>query len=256
MAEETRFDPAPLEYLTRSQGISERADILPTYDGIFKEFGIDRGIPRTASWLDHAALPFAVNQSPWNTCVSHSIATLMEFMANLRGDPQMYDAERFHQCEMGNSCENPLGSISEPLLASRDQGFPVESFDFEPGDDCHARRPTSVQTHRVWGIRDVYEVKRIVAEQSPVIVNMLAEWGRFSRYNDFSIYRDGTGVRDLSHAILIVGYDDDEKCWIIQNSFGTKWGQQGLGRIAYGHCKIMSGIDPATDERYQAFCLA
>jgi hypothetical protein len=37
-----------------------------------------------------------------------------------------------------------------------------------------------------------------------------------------------------SHAMLIVGYDDNKQCWIVENSWGTGWGNNGYAFIPYG----------------------
>lgn len=42
------------------------------------------------------------------------------------------------------------------------------------------------------------------------------------------------------HAILIVGWDDSRDCWIIKNSWGTGWGEEGYGYVKYGVGKIGS----------------
>jgi hypothetical protein len=57
-------------------------------------------------------------------------------------------------------------------------------------------------------------------------------------------FDDGTGCDsgDLDHAVLIVGYDDtrDDGVWIIKNSWGTGWGDNGFMYIKYGTCHIGS----------------
>eukprot|EP01059_Diplonema_ambulator_P016546 TRINITY_DN2815_c0_g2_i3.p1 TRINITY_DN2815_c0_g2~~TRINITY_DN2815_c0_g2_i3.p1 ORF type:complete len:338 (+),score=49.38 TRINITY_DN2815_c0_g2_i3:64-1014(+) len=46
----------------------------------------------------------------------------------------------------------------------------------------------------------------------------------------------------VDHAVAIVGYgtDDDTRYWIVKNSWGTSWGEDGYARIEYGKnlCRI------------------
>jgi len=61
------------------------------------------------------------------------------------------------------------------------------------------------------------------------------------------------------HYMLVVGYNDKEKCWIVKNSWGTNWGENGYARIGYGETGIDSyakislhdvNPDPWTKRRY------
>lgn len=57
-------------------------------------------------------------------------------------------------------------------------------------------------------------------------------------YADFFHYTGGVyeyvyGDFEGGHAILIVGWDDAEQCFIVKNSWGTGWGESGYFRIAY-----------------------
>ena len=75
-------------------------------------------------------------------------------------------------------------------------------------------------------------------------------WGRcvcgFDVYDDFqgydgkTVYKHTTGQFEGGHVMLIVGYDDNQSCWFVKNSWGSGWGAQGYPRIGYGQCNIDS----------------
>jgi C1A family cysteine protease len=57
-------------------------------------------------------------------------------------------------------------------------------------------------------------------------------------YSDFfgyagGIYSHVDGGLAGGHAVLIVGYDDEDQCFIVKNSWGTGWGESGYFRIDY-----------------------
>lgn len=41
-----------------------------------------------------------------------------------------------------------------------------------------------------------------------------------------------------NHAISVVGWDDAKGAWLIKNSWGENWGDQGFGWVKYGHQNI------------------
>lgn len=57
-------------------------------------------------------------------------------------------------------------------------------------------------------------------------------------YSDFYNYTEGVYKRvsqkvEGGHAVVIVGWDDIERCWIVKNSWGTNWGEDGFFRITW-----------------------
>jgi C1A family cysteine protease len=64
-----------------------------------------------------------------------------------------------------------------------------------------------------------------------------------SVYEDFKFYPGGVyshviGDFKGGHCVCIIGYDDDQGCWIAKNSWGQLWGENGFFRIAYGNVGI------------------
>lgn len=42
----------------------------------------------------------------------------------------------------------------------------------------------------------------------------------------------------INHAVVIVGWDDDKKAWLMRNSWGTRWGMDGYMWIEFGSNRI------------------
>lgn len=73
----------------------------------------------------------------------------------------------------------------------------------------------------------------------------------FSVYQDFYSYKSGvysyaTGKFIGRHAVLIVGYDDAERCFIVKNSWGEGWGERGYFRVAYSELDSVMGFGVET----------
>lgn len=72
---------------------------------------------------------------------------------------------------------------------------------------------------------------REALKKGPLVTTM-------SVYRDFMSYRRGIYKRVSrsyvgGHAIVIIGYNDQERYLTIRNSWGTGWGESGYGRISY-----------------------
>jgi C1A family cysteine protease len=67
-------------------------------------------------------------------------------------------------------------------------------------------------------------------------------------YTDFfyytgDVYEHTWGDYEGGHAVIIIGWNDADGCWIAKNSWGTGWGEVGFFRIKWGDSWI--GIDSA-----------
>jgi len=113
--------------------------------------------------------------------------------------------------------------------------------------------------HKVVHIKKYHDIKpndehalaRAVVKQ-PVSVAIQANLQSFQLYKS-GIYSDPNCGDDLDHGVLVVGYGYDSswdmKYWIVKNSWGSTWGDNGYIRIqkdindSSGLCGI--AIDPS-----------
>jgi len=84
--------------------------------------------------------------------------------------------------------------------------------------------------------RNVNQMKNNIVNNGPQITGMAV-------YEDFWDYSQGVyehvkGDLEGYHCVSVVGYDDENNCWICKNSWGTGWGENGWFRIKYGECGI------------------
>jgi|GEM_PF-1756066 C1A family cysteine protease len=76
------------------------------------------------------------------------------------------------------------------------------------------------------------QIKQAIYDYGPV-------WAGVDAGNNFQAYTNGimtaSDGTSIDHAIVLVGWDDTNNCWILRNSWGTSWGENGgYMRIGYG----------------------
>ncbi len=85
--------------------------------------------------------------------------------------------------------------------------------------------------------QDVAEIKAAVYQYGPVPVGMIA-CDDYQYYNS-GVYRHRSGScsPDSGHGVLVVGWDDYNNCFIVKNSGGQYWGENGYFRIDYSEVR-------------------
>ncbi|MCX5789537.1 MAG: C1 family peptidase [Elusimicrobia bacterium] len=156
--------------------------------------------------------------------------------------------QAFLSCNSGGYSCKAGGELDPRFL--RDYGLPPESYyPYEGFKDSCAKAKAGWQKHAYkidsWGgvAKNVDSIKAALAHHGPVATG-------YGIYEDFLYYQSGiysyTGGRFLGgHAVLIVGYNDDGRYFIVKNSFGSHWGENGYFRIAYSELDspVMFGTD-------------
>ena len=87
-----------------------------------------------------------------------------------------------------------------------------------------------------WGYVTLTEEDNIESIKNAVLRHPVSAC--FDIYADFDSYVGGVyehvwGPFEAGHCILIVGWNDEDQCWICKNSWGENWGESGYFRIRW-----------------------
>ena len=175
------------------------------------------------------------DQKTCGACVAFATWAVLESRAKwIQGNPNLsMDLSEAHLffCGAGAACEKGW-DIEGALEFCRNFGVGEEAqFPYKPKNlPCNQIEPMVKVSS--WDCKFCSEArKKSFAENGPVIAGMQV-------FEDIYFYRSGiyrkvAGKFRRLHAVAVIGYDDQQKCWIVKNSWGTGWGEKGFMRIAY-----------------------
>jgi hypothetical protein len=182
------------------------------------------------------------DQDGCNACWAFAGVALVEAMVRIEHAMWVTLSEGDPHRGVGKSCPD-LGNMGEVSAFFAGNGF------CDPGSwpwrtDSPAYTPTPDRNGRSVRGPGFTTVSGADAKNWLDTVGPLVTW--IDIYNDFSavnssVYRRSTHPSNAlrgGHFFLIIGYDDALGAWLCKNSWGTAWGVNGIGWIAYGECRI------------------
>ncbi len=88
-------------------------------------------------------------------------------------------------------------------------------------------------------IASVADIKEAICKYGPVAASVTVS-GAFQNYTNGVYFGFASNYASPSsnHAILLVGWDDDKGAWLMKNSWGTDWGEDGYMWIKYNSNNI------------------
>jgi len=186
------------------------------------------------------------NQGSCGSCWAFSAVGVVEAAINIYANDPDIDIDLSEQhlvsdCCNAGSCGG--GAPRRALEYIRDTGVPEESCFPYIASDCTCA-PCSDWAENPWEIENyVY-----VSPSTDAFKSALQEYGPLSVVltvpDDWFYYIGGVyeptwnvtnGVGWANHGVILVGWNDSEGCWIIKNSWGSGWGEQGYARVLYGN---------------------
>lgn len=86
-------------------------------------------------------------------------------------------------------------------------------------------------------------VKRALQAQHVVVFGMTVDQNYMSYAGGIVAVPNGVRQNSGGHCQVICGYDDNTKCWLVRNSWGTSWGMKGYAWVPFDYLDASDAND-------------
>jgi len=210
-------------------------------------------LPISFSWTNINGIDYTTpikDQSPAPTCETYAlctaIETLMQYQTGTLFQPDLSEAHLYFYA--GGTYEKGGVNVYDAADYLVTYGVPDEGcfpdphrpfdFPFSSVDDWENR--TMKITEWGWVPHDGESIKQALIEYGPLTICI-------NVYDDMFQYRGGVyhktpeSKRVGGHLVALVGYDDITQSWLIKNSWGTGWGDNGWFHMGYDESMFIDG---------------
>ncbi len=196
--------------------------------------------------MDHrAAMPAIWSQGDLGSCTAHSTAAQCWFID--KTDP--YEPSRLFmyyntrvlegtvKFDSGASIRNAVKSVVKyGFCRESDWPYDIGQFTKKPSPIAYdnARKQKAIRYMRI--AQNARSIKAALAQGYPVNFGFMV----YQSFDNVNV----SGMMSMpnrkersvgGHAVLMVGYNDDMKCYIVRNSWGVEWGDKGYFYMPYDY---------------------
>lgn len=235
------------------QYLNVRKDPLDLRDQIFRSsiFSQPEHLPSQVDLRDRMS-PI-VNQGQLGSCTANAIVSgLREYLLKQSGRPFVPLSRLFlyyHERELENDIPDDHGAllrdgmkVLQQIGVCPETDYPyTENFRDTPSPQAEADAPLYRigEYHRVL---DLLRLKSALAHGLPVVFGFsvtkaflspeVQNTGVVPVTGPDDVVRNDNGI-PAGHAVCAVGYEDNKQLFIVRNSWGREWGDQGYGYFPY-----------------------
>lgn len=189
------------------------------------------------------------DQGALGSCTANAVSTAFAYSVLKQQEEDLYTPSRLfiyyntrvlegnEDKDSGATLRNTVKVMNK--IGTCDENFwpyTITKFKNKPTDNCYkeATGNKAIKYERL--TRSLYDFKSCLASGFPFV-------GGFAVYESFEskeVTKTGKMVMPNKnekfyggHAIIVMGYDDEMGCFIVRNSWGTKWGDKGHFYMPY-----------------------
>lgn len=210
-------------------------------------------VPESIDWREKGAVTPVKNQGQCGSCWAFSTTGSLEgqhFIST--GNLISLSEQQLVDCSKKYNNDGCNGGLMDNAFTYIKENGGIESEEAYPykGKEGKCKFNPKNVVANCTGFIDIKSgdedaLKEAVASVGPVSIAIDVTEDKFMLYKD-GVFVDNTcsnGQDDLNHGVLVVGYGSDDSIasgkrkeglefWIVKNSWGPKWGEEGYIRMA------------------------
>lgn len=196
------------------------------------------------------------NQRQLGSCVGNAVVGALELLLQLEGKPYMELSRLFvyYNARLGHSAQEKdegtyislaMESLSRVGVPS-EEAWPYDTTkvfirpSWKAYQQAYGHKINSYYRITATGENRIAEIESAIRAKHPVVFGVPV----------YPQIRSCTGHIELpqgeslgGHAMLLVAFNSETKQFIVRNSWGTSWGDQGYASIDYAYFDAVSGAD-------------
>ncbi|MCB1193581.1 MAG: peptidase C1 [Leptospiraceae bacterium] len=192
------------------------------------------------------------NQGELNSCVANAVAGAYEYLVKKHKGIDQYDVSRlfiyYNARQLDNMENEDAGSfIASAIESLKEHGacsedtwpYDPELVNEEPEEDAYVEAAEFLVEDVEWIPTDLFSWKHSLAEGYPIIFGISLfesfDYQRKKGLVPMPTEKETSRESHGGHAMLCVGYSDPDKLFIVRNSWGNDWGDNGYCYIPYNY---------------------
>jgi C1A family cysteine protease len=214
--------------------------------------------PDALDWRQKGAVGAVKDQGMCGSCWAFSTVGNLEGLHAIKtgqliqyAEQQLVDCDKVDEGCNGGLMENAFEYIKEAGGIEVGSDYPYHARD----QKCQFNKEKvalKVTGFTVKNNMDEGEMKELLASTGPLAIAMNADPLQFYDGGILDQDADDCDPQGLNHGVTLIGYGNEngKDFWIVKNSWGAGWGEQGFFRIARGKgtCGINAYVSTATIE--------
>jgi cathepsin L len=197
-------------------------------------------VPEALDWRQKSAVNEVQDQSKEKDCGScyayAAIAVLESQYFVKTGKLLKLSEQEIVDCAAFGCNGGSIGLVYDYIL--KNGIATIEDYPYTPDKGKCRRDEVARSAVKIYGFAELPSdgsVKETVALFGPVVAGIYASPKHFEFYQKGIHNNREVITSDRNHAVVIVGYDTDEKTgldyWVVRNSWSKDWGEDGYFRI-------------------------